>query len=138
MAGEVPIISVSGSSSSSASSSPPVARGFGALDGVEHHVQVEGLGDVVEGAAAGGRHHGLHGAAAGHQDHRAVRVLALGGFEHVQAGALVDVDIGDHDGVGVVRQPLDGVAGGGYRVHRVALLFQGRLDGELERRIVFD
>ena len=29
------------------------------------------------------------------------RVLALGGVQHVQAGALVHVDIGDHDGVGL-------------------------------------
>ncbi len=114
-----------------------VARGHGALDGVEHHVQVEGLGDVIERAAAGGGHDGLHGAAAGHQDHRAAGVLALGGIQDVEAGALIDIDIGNDDRIGRIGQPLDGLAGGGNGVHGVSIRLEGRLDGELQCRIVF-
>ena len=65
-------------------------------------------------------------------------IVALGGVQHVEAGALVDVDIGDDDGVGLAAEALDGFAGGGDRIHVVAAGFERRLDGELQRRIVFD
>jgi hypothetical protein len=73
------------------------ARRLGTLDGVEQHVELEGFGDVIENAAAGSGHHRLDRAAAGHQDHRTERILALGGVQYVEAGALIDIDIGDHD-----------------------------------------
>ena len=114
------------------------AGGLGALDGVDHHIQIEGLSDIVERAAAGGGHHGLHGAAAGHQNHCAERVAEAGGFQHVQSGAFIHVNIGDHDGVRFARvQPIERVAGGGNGVHQIPLRLERRLNGELQRRIVF-
>ncbi len=115
----------------------PVAGDFGARDGVQKDVQFEGLGNIVERPAAGSGHHRLNGAAPGHQNHRAQRVPALGGIQHVEAGALVDIDIGDHNRVGFVRQTVDGVARGGNCFHLVPVSFQRGLNGELKRRIVF-
>jgi hypothetical protein len=70
-----------------------VARGLRPGQGVEQGVEFEGLGDIFECAALGGGHHGLHRPAAGHQDDRAARILALGRIQHIQAGAFVDIDI---------------------------------------------
>ena len=65
-------------------------------------------------------------------------IFSLGGFEHIEAGAFVDVDIGEDDGVGLFAEALDGVAGGGGGVDGVALRFERGLDGELEVQVVFD
>ena len=115
-----------------------VARRLGPGQRVEQGVEFERLGDIFEGSAAGGGHHGFHRPAAGHQDDRAARVLALGGIQHVQAGALVDIDIGEDDRVGGIAQTLHGLARGGHRVHRIPLRLQRREDGEIQIRIVFD
>ncbi len=114
------------------------AYGLGALDGIEHDVEIEGLGDVVERAAARGGHHGFDGAAPGHENYGTVGIVALGGIEHVEAGALIDVDIGNDDGIFAIAQPLDGFAGGGYRIHRIALLFERGENRKLQAGIVFD
>ena len=79
-----------------------VARGFGAHHRADHHIEVEWLGNVIESTAARGRYYGFHCAAPGHEDHRAKRILTLGCIENVQAGTLVNIDIGDDDRVGSV------------------------------------
>ena len=66
-----------------------------------------------------------------------VRVAIVGlrgrGFEHIKAGLLIDIDIdiGDDDRVGIGRDALNGIPGGGYRVHGVTFLLQRGLDSEL-------
>ena len=115
-----------------------VARGLRAGQRVEQGVPFEGLGDILECPALGSGHHRLHCPAASHQDHRAKRILALGGIQHIQAGALVDVDIGEDHRIGVVAQTLDGLTSGGDGIHRIALRLQRRDDGEIQVRIVFD
>ena len=82
------------------------ARRLGALHGFEHAVELERLGDVIERAAAGGRHHRFHGAAGGHEDDRAARILAPRRFQHIQAGAVIDVDIGDDDRIRLLAQAI--------------------------------
>ena len=81
-----------------------VQRFFGAADGLDHVRHFEGLGQIFECPAFGGRHHGFHAAAAGHQDHGAQWILFAGGVEDVDAGALVQINIGNDDGVGLGRR----------------------------------
>jgi hypothetical protein len=105
---------------------------------VKQRIELEGLGDIFEGAALGGGHHGLHRPAAGHQDHGAARVLALGGIQHIQAGAFININIREDHWVRVVAQALQSLTGGRHRVHRISLRLQRRDDCEIQIRIVFD
>ncbi len=113
-------------------------RGFGALHRVQHAVQLEGLGDIVERAALGGFHHRFDGAARGHQNHRALGILFAGSFQHVQPGALVDINVRNYDGIGVVAQALQRFARRRHGVYRIAFQFQKGLDGISDGIIVFD
>ena len=61
-----------------------------------------------------------------------IRITAQSGLcsprrvQHVEAGALVQVNVGDDDGVGVALQALHGFAGGGHGFHGVSFQFQAR------------
>jgi hypothetical protein len=113
-------------------------RCLGALHCVQHAVQLEGLGDIVERTALRRFHDRFNGPARGHQNHGALGILFAGRFQHVQPGALVDIDIGDDDGIGVFAQAFQCFAGGGYGIHRIAFQFQESLDGISNGIIVFD
>jgi hypothetical protein len=64
--------------------------------------------------------------------------LALGGVQHVETGALVNIDVGDDDWVTTAVEALDGFTGCGDGVHRIALFFERGQDRKLQCRIVFD
>ncbi len=113
-------------------------RCLGALHRVQHAVQLERLGDIVERAALRGFHHRFDGAARGHQNHGAVGIFLAGCLQHIEPGALVDIDVGDDDGVGVVAQAFQRFAGRRYGIHRIAFQFQKSLDGISNGIIVFD
>ena len=108
-ADELPIISDSGNSSGSTSSVCSMSAALGALHRFQHAVEVERLGDVVERAAARRRHYGFHGAAGGHENHGARRILAARRFQHVQARSAVNVDIRNNDRILVLVQAGQGL-----------------------------
>ena len=113
-------------------------RLFGAPDGLDHLRHLERLGQILERPALGRRHHRFHAAASGHQDHGAQRVLFARGVQHIDAGALVQINVGDHDGIGLRRQPLDRLARRADRLGLVALQLQHGHHGVPYRRVILD
>ena len=113
------------------------AGGLGALHRLDHPVELERLGNVIERAAASRRHHGLHGAAGRHEDHRATGVFPAGRLEHVEPGAVVDVDIGDDDRVRRRGEAVDRFLGRRSGVNGVALELEAGHNRGADARVVF-
>ena len=103
MRGELPIISVSGRSSmAAASSSSAPSSDFSA------RLMVSIICAISNGLARYSNAPPSVAAitvsmlpAAGHQDHRAIRILLARGAQHVDAGAFIQINIGNHDRVGL-------------------------------------
>ena len=68
---------------------------IGALDQRHGVVDVERLGQVLEGAALVGSHRAIQVGVRGHDDHRQARVLLADLREHVQAAEAGHADVGD-------------------------------------------
>ena len=99
-------------------------------DSAPHLLQAEGLGDVVEGTLAHGRHRRLQGGEGGDKDDLHVRIAGLAATQHLQAVHLVHLEIGQHQieglaveqaqGLGTALSGGDGIALAGQDVVQVA------------------
>ncbi len=80
----------------------PLAEG--PLDGHQQFVVDQRLGQVVEGAGAEGFHGGVGVAVAGHQDDLGGRIVAADLLQEVEAVAVLEADIDQHEVVGLLTE----------------------------------
>ncbi len=103
-------------------------------------VHVEGLGQVLEGAALEGRHRAVEVRVRGHDDDRQLRVAGLHLLQQVQAGFAGHADIGQQHGRRLRRALELGerVAGRAEAGVVDALAAEGLLQHPADRAVVID
>ncbi len=116
-------MSVASANSSRSPASGSVRTFHPAADDAPDLVDVDGLGDVVEGAELHGRDRGLDGGVGGHHDDSGLGAQTLDAFERLDAVHARHAQVHDDEIVEAGAEPLHGrrAVGGGVDLVAVAL-----------------